>query len=70
MKVTIIERDIHGRRLTHNTNWHGAYIIAKNRLLEESDSEILLILVDGACIYSAMWAVDIMDWESVTGFFA
>ena len=70
MKVTIIERDIHGRRLTHSTNWHGAYIIAKQRVLEDSNSEILLVIVEGTCIFSGLWTVNQLTWSELQGFFA
>lgn len=68
-EVVIITRDTNGKRTNHYLRWDNVCSYIQNNDFIE-DEEILLITVDGTCIYSAMWTVDIMDWGSVMGFFA
>lgn len=67
--IEIVTRDTNGKRLHHYLHWdYVCKYVNTNESIK--NDEILLILVDGTCIYSAMWTVDILDWDSVTGFFA
>ena len=71
-KVVIIVRDINGKRITHTFAWNhyhtymiGACVFGNIH----HEDEILLITIDGTCVYSALTSLAI-TWEDVTGFFA
>lgn len=71
-KVVIIVRDINGKRITHTFCWgqyHTYFIGAGVFGNVHHEDEILLVTVDGACVYSALTSPAI-TWEDVTGFFA
>lgn len=69
MQVKIIIRDPNGKQTTITSSWNNvcAGILENREKLE--DQEILLVLVDGTCIYSYL-ANDTIDWEDLIGFFA
>ena len=71
--VTIITRDINGKRIKHEYLWDSVCNFVRGHGGIEAnihdDDEILLILVDGICIYSGLTG-DPIDWDDVTGFFA
>ena len=71
-KVVIIVRDINGKRITHTFAWnhYHTYMIGAGVFGNiHHEDEILLITIDGTCVYSALTSPAI-TWEDVTGFFA
>ena len=66
--VMIITRDVNGKRGYHYGSWDdiGRYIPTDD--IDEED-EILMITVNGACVYSALTSPAI-TWDDVRGFFA
>lgn len=67
--VTIITRDVNGKRNTHYLRWDSVCKYVENNKEHLVDDEILMISVDGQCVYSGLWTVDLLTWEEVTGFF-
>jgi hypothetical protein len=72
-EVIIITRDTNGKRRKLEYLWDDvcAWIIGHGGLAcnIHDDDEILLITIDGTCVYSALTSPAI-TWEDVTGFFA
>lgn len=71
-KVVIVVRDINGKRITHTFCWnqyHTYFIGAGVFGNVNHEDEILLVTIDGTCVYSALISPSI-TWEDVTGFFA
>lgn len=72
-EVTIITRDVNGKRIKLEYSWGSVcHFINGHGGIEANirdDDEILLILVDGICIYSGLTG-DPITWDDVTGFFA
>ena len=72
-EVTIITRDVNGKRTKLEYLWDSiCSFINGHGGIEANihdDDEILLILVDGICIYSGLTDNPI-TWEDVSGFFA
>lgn len=69
MEVIIITRDINGKRLEHYLHWDRVCSYVQESNFTEED-EILLVIVEGTCIYSGLWTVDNLSWDELTGFFA
>ena len=68
-EVVIITRDVNGTRNEHYLRWDNVCdYVNSNEYLK--DEEILIVSVNNMCIYSAMWTVDILNWDDLVGFFA
>ncbi len=69
-EVIIVTRDINGDRVPHYLIWDRVceYINTHQEYLAE-DVEILLILVEGSCIYSGIGSSPTITWEDIRGFF-
>jgi hypothetical protein len=72
-EVAIVTRDVNGKRIKLEYLWENvcAFIRGHGGLARNihDDDEILLITIDGICVYSALTSPAI-TWEDVTGFFA
>lgn len=70
-KVKIFMRDINGRRYMMSMRWWDVSVELSKQVttgeISEED-EILLVLVDGACIYSAL-SDNPITLDELTGFF-
>ena len=68
--VTIITRDVNGKRIGHFSTWDDIcdYINSKRESIE--DEEILLVFVVDHCIYSGLWNTVPLSWDDLLGFFA
>ena len=67
-EVVIITRDVNGKRSEHYLRWDNVCEYIEHNDFTEDD-EILLVIVEGTCIYSGLGAVDQLYWDEVTGFF-
>lgn len=68
-EVIIITRDINGTRNSHYLRWDNVCdYIQKSKFTE--DDEILLVIVEGTCIYSGLWTVNQLTWTELQSFFA
>lgn len=67
--VTIITRDVNGNRNTHYLRWDSVCKYIENNKDHLMNDEILMISVDGQCVYSGLTASFDLNWEEVTGFF-
>lgn len=68
-EVIIITRDENGKRTEHYLRWDDVcnYIVQHD--FTEYD-EILLVIVEGTCIFSGLWTVNQLTWTELQGFFA
>lgn len=67
--VVIITRDLSGDRCSHHIKWSDAYNYIREKELEELAEEILMITVDGMCVYSSLYST-VLEWETVLNFFS
>lgn len=67
-EVVIVTRDENGKRTDHFLRWDKVCSYVQKNFTDED--EILLVIVEGTCIYSSLWTIDIMDLEDLIGFFA
>lgn len=68
--VTIVTRDINGRRGFITGFWSEICSTIEGMKDNLEDDEILLITTGGTCIYSSLGRDSIITWDDVTGFFA
>lgn len=69
--VDIITRDINGLKTqNHFIDWYEAYKFALDQLDKNSSDEILLIFINGSCVYSFFSTIEPVNWEDIVGFFA
>ena len=66
--VIITTRDINGTKLQHFMEWDQVCSYIQERGFTDED-EILMIDVEGTCVYSGLMGAPI-TWDDVTGFFA
>ena len=66
-EVLIVCRDINGRRTNHFLRWDSAYDYIQSDITDED--EILLVIVEGACIYSSL-SEDSISKFALLGLFA
>lgn len=66
-EVIIVTRDINGKRTDHYLHWDSACSYIQETLTY--DDEILLVIVEGACIYSSLTSGSISK-PTLLGFFA
>ena len=66
--VTILIRDINGRRDSISMTWGQVCSYFDEDSNELDEIEILAIFVGNTCIYSQL-ANGPIDWEDITGFF-
>lgn len=68
-ELIIVTRDVNGYMLKHYLLWDRVC-----KYIEENpsirDTEILLVIYEGTCIYSGLGATHALDWDDITGFFA
>ena len=69
VSVTIITRDVNGKRTPYYLTWNEVCSHINKYKLYEKEVEILLVAVDDHLIYSALGSNPI-TWEDVLGFFA
>ena len=68
-EVIIITRDENGKRTEHYLRWDNVCdYIDKHDFTD--DDEVLLVIVEGTCIFSGLWTVDQLTWTELRGFFA
>ena len=68
-EVIIITRDCNGKRSYHFLTWDEVcHYVDVNDFSDED--EILLVIVEGTCIYSGLGVVEQLSWDDITGFFA
>ena len=68
-EVIIITRDENGKRTEHYLRWDNVCdYIDKHDFADED--EILLVIVEGTCIFSGLWTVNQLTWTELQGFFA
>ena len=67
-EVVIVTRDTNGKRTDHFLHWDKVCTYVEDTFTEED--EILLVIVEGTCIYSGFGAVDPVCLDDLTGFFA
>ena len=65
-EVTIVTRDINGKRTDHHMRWDGVCKYIQENFTDED--EILLVIVEDYCIYSLL--NDPITREDLIGFFA
>lgn len=66
-EVVIISRDINGKRINHLLHWDGVCDYVQDTLTDED--EILLVIIEGTCVYSYLSADSISKYDLI-GFFA
>lgn len=68
-EVFVMTRDVNGKRNYHYLRWDNVCDYVKN---EEGlhDEEILMVMVNDICIYSALQDHKMLSWEALIGFFA
>lgn len=66
--VTIIARDINGKRYPILVEWGQVCSYVEAHADEFDEMEILAVFVDSTCIYSQL-GHETIDWEDITGFF-
>lgn len=68
-EIFVITRDVNGKRNYHYLRWDNVCSYVEN---EEGlqDEEILMVMVNDICIYSALGATFSLDWNEVVGFFS
>ena len=67
-EVIIHTRDVNGLHEVHLLTWDEVCSYVTSSKLTDED-EILMIVVEDSCIYSAIFGKPI-TWDDVTGFFA
>jgi hypothetical protein len=67
-EVWIVTRDINGKRTDHYLHWDSVYPYIYQKNITDDD-EILLVIVEGTCIYSSLSSDSITRW-ALLGFFA
>ena len=67
-EVIIITRDINGKRDSHYLRWDEVCSYIQENITDED--EILLVIVEGTCVYSGLWTVDLLTIDDLLGFFA
>lgn len=67
-EVVIVTRDISGNRTSHFLRWDKVYEYIEDQELKKSADEILMITVDGTCVYSGLYSA-VLEWEDVLAFF-
>ena len=68
-EVFVMTRDINGKRNWHYLRWDSVCdYVNNNETLE--DEEILIVMVNDICIYSALQGHGTLSWEALVGFFA
>ncbi len=67
-ELMIVTRDVNGYVFKHYLLWDRvcSYIQEHESI---RDTEILLVVFEGTCIYSALGATHQLDWDDVVGFF-
>ena len=70
MVVTIVTRDVNGKRSLITCFWSEVCSTIAELRDDLEDAEILLITAGGACIYSSLGSDSSITWDDVTGFFA
>lgn len=69
-QITIITRDINGKRIYHYSNWDDICDCINSMRDALEEEEILLVYVDQQCIYSGLWNTVPLSWGDLLGFFA
>lgn len=69
-EVLIVTRDINGNRTHHYLRWDSVCDYINSARFQDIDEELLLIIVEGTCIYSGLTSFATMNWSDVLGFFA
>ena len=68
-ELVIVTRDVNGYTFKHYLLWDRVcHYIATHE--EVRDTEILLVLFEGMCIYSALGSDRQLSWDEVVGFFS
>ena len=67
-EVVIVTRDEHGKRTDHLLRWDNVCSYVESNFTDED--EILLVIVEGSCIYSGLWTVNLLTKDELIGFFA
>ena len=67
-EVVIVTRDVNGKRTDHFLRWDNVCSYVESTFTDED--EILLVIVEGSCIYSELGSVDSLTVDDLTGFFA
>ncbi len=68
-EVLIVTRDENGKRTNHYMLWDRVCSYVDDNDFGEED-EILLVIVEETCIYSALGTSFSLCWDEITGFFA
>lgn len=68
MEVKFVCRDINGKQCVFVADWDYVYGYVTKNMDDLEDYEILLVTVDGTCIYSALSNPPII-WDDITGYF-
>lgn len=68
-EVIIITRDENGKRTEHYLRWDDVCNYIDQHDFTDDD-EILLVIVEGTCIFSGLWTVNQLSWSELRGFFA
>ena len=68
-EVFVMTRDVNGKRNYHYLRWGNVCSYIEN---DEAlrDEEILMVMVNDICIYSALQDHKMLSWEALVGFFA
>lgn len=66
-EVVIVTRDINGKRTDHFLRWDKVTSYIQDNFTDED--EILLVIVEGSCIYSYL-SSDSINRYTLLGFFA
>ena len=68
-EVFVMTRDINGKRNYHYLRWDNvcSYVEQDEAL---GDEEILIVMINDICIYSALQDHKMLSWEALVGFFA
>lgn len=67
-EVIIHTRDLNGQHMVHYLTWDFVCSYIESQKFTDED-QILMIVVEDSCIYSAIFDKPI-TWDDVTGFFA
>lgn len=68
-EVFVMTRDVNGKRNYHYLRWDDVcdYVIKDEGIRDE---EILMVMVNDICIYSALQDHKMLSWQALVGFFA
>lgn len=68
-EVFVMTRDVNGKRNYHYLRWDNVcdYVLKDETLRDE---EILMVMVNDICIYSALQDNKMLSWQALVGFFA